>query len=244
MIKPYYEDERSGIVLYCGDSREILPQIGRVDAVVTDCPYGVSLGQVGLGQYGAELKTPYHQFEDTEENIRDIIVPAVTQALAVAERGLVCTGNRNAWLYPRPDDIGVWYNPAGTSRGKWGFILAHVLLYYGLDPNRGMRATASSVWGLCDSVKDIRSQGHPCPKPLAFTRWMVAKASLEGEAVLDPFCGSGTTLLAAKQLGRKAIGIELSEEYCEIAVKRLAQEYMQFDDPAPSRPVQESLALV
>ena len=68
--------------------------------------------------------------------------------------------------------------------------------------------------------------GHPCSKPMKEWTWLLNKVSLEGETILDPFMGSGTTLRAAKDLGRKAIGIEIEERYCEIAVKRLAQEVM------------------
>jgi site-specific DNA-methyltransferase (adenine-specific) len=67
---------------------------------------------------------------------------------------------------------------------------------------------------------------HPWPKPLPLFKKLVSHWSLDGHTVLDPFTGSGTTLRAAKDLGRKAIGIEIEEEYCEIAAKRMAQTVM------------------
>ncbi|HXE85532.1 MAG TPA: site-specific DNA-methyltransferase, partial [Hyphomicrobiaceae bacterium] len=68
---------------------------------------------------------------------------------------------------------------------------------------------------------------HPSPKPLNVVTWLLD--SLPGGSVLDPFMGSGTTLRAAKDLGRRAIGIEIEERYCEIAVQRLAQQVLPFE---------------
>lgn len=70
--------------------------------------------------------------------------------------------------------------------------------------------------------------GHPCPFPLELPKRCIAATTDLGDVVLDPFMGSGTTLRAAKDLGRKAIGIEIEERYCEIAAKRLAQEVLDF----------------
>jgi site-specific DNA-methyltransferase (adenine-specific) len=218
-MKPYFEED--GITIYHGDCREVLPQLPSVEAMVTDPPYGVLLGERNAGQERLANRQPYAGFTDDEDYLREVVVPGFSLALSRVARAAMTPGNRNASLYPRPDDVGVWYNPAGTSRGKWGWILAHLIFYYGDDPRMGQQATASSVWGNNDSIDGIE---HPCPKPLRFTKWLVGKASLEGETILDPFMGSGTTLRAAKDLGRKAIGIEIHEPYCEIAAKRLSQK--------------------
>jgi site-specific DNA-methyltransferase (adenine-specific) len=69
---------------------------------------------------------------------------------------------------------------------------------------------------------------HPCPKPEELCRYVVDLFSANGQLVVDPFMGSGTTLRAAKDLGRRAIGIEICEEYCEIAAKRLSQKVLNF----------------
>ena len=76
--------------------------------------------------------------------------------------------------------------------------------------------------------------GHPSPKPECLMRWLVSELSDEGQAILDPFAGSGTTGRAAKDLGRKAVLIEREEKYCEIAARRMGQEVMQFDNLNPS----------
>ena len=225
-LKPYYE--HAGITIYHGDCREILPTLPKVDAVITDPPYGVMLGEAANGQARDKKQTAYTMFSDTPEYLREVVVPAFASALQNAKRAICTPGNRNVFLYPPADDIGVWYNPAGTDRGKWGYILAHMILYYGKDPRAGKCATASSAWGLNDAIGDLKQKLHPCPKPELFMHWMVKKGSTEEETILDPFMGSGTTLVAAKNLGRKAIGIEIEERYCEIAAKRLSQEVFDF----------------
>jgi len=65
---------------------------------------------------------------------------------------------------------------------------------------------------------------HPCPKPREWARWLIKRATKEGMIICDPFCGSGSTLSASKELNRKWIGFEISKEYCKIAEKRLAQK--------------------
>ncbi len=71
-----------------------------------------------------------------------------------------------------------------------------------------------------------RNSEHPNEKPLELVKGFIQRHTIQGQIVIDPFMGSGTTLRAAKDLGRKAIGIELEEKYCEIAAKRMAQEVL------------------
>jgi site-specific DNA-methyltransferase (adenine-specific) len=227
-MKPYYE--QSGIMVYHGDCREVLPTLDPVDAIIADPPYGVMLGEVSNGASREKEQTGYTQFSDSPEYLQSVVIPAFKMALSIAKRAAITCGNRNLWMYPPADDWGVWYNPAGTGRNKWGFILAQPILYYGKDPRLGKCQYASSVWGLNDSVADLKQSSHPCPKPENFMHWMVKKASLERETVLDPFMGIGTTLIAAKNLGRHAVGIDIEEKYCEIAAKRLSQEVFDFGE--------------
>ena len=221
-----------GCTLYLGDCLSVsFCDIVPFDVVVTDPPYGVHLGKVANGQARRKKQKAYTGFEDTPEYIKQICVPAFTQALRVSRqhRAALTPGQACLWLYPAPDDFGVWYNPAGTSWGKWGFILAQPILYYGKDPRSGKGQWASSVWGHNDSVVAIKNNLHPCPKPLSFTKWLVNKASLEGETVLDPFMGSGTTGVACVKTGRNFIGIEIDEGYFNVACHRIEEACRQPD---------------
>lgn len=221
-MKPYYD--HAGIQIFHGDCRDVLPYLS-ADATVTDPPYGVNLGAyTGTSRYKNEA---YLSTEDSPEFVKSVCVPVIEICLRISTRLAMTPGNRCMWMYPQPDDVGIWYNPCSINRGRWGFSFANAFIFfYGKDPhNIGSGMIPNSVSGLCDSVKGIQ---HPCPKPLKFAKWLVGRASLAHEIILDPFAGSGTTLVAAKQLGRRAIGIDIEEKYCEIAAKRLSQEVFDF----------------
>lgn len=194
--------------LYLGDCLEILPTLPKVDAVITDPPYGVGI------EYGS--------FEDTPGYISDVVIPAIQLCRNLCDRVVVTSGNKCAWDYPKPDDWGVWFNPAGTGFGKWGFNLAHMILYYGKDPKP--KTSASSVTGLHDRSD---TYGHPCPKPFPFMRWLVDKASLPCDVVCDPFMGSAMTGQACVRYGRKFIGIEIEPKYFDIACERIENAQRQ-----------------
>jgi DNA modification methylase len=218
-VTPYYE--HAGITIYHGDCREIVPMLN-ADVLVTDPPYGVSMGS----QDHPSGKSPYASFDDTEGQVVDVVVPAVVTALGRVQRGAVLPGSRCAFFYPRPYEIGAVYFPAGFGFSRWGFCCSQPILYYGKDPKPITRKEPNSVTCAETSEKN----GHPCPKPLGLMRWLVARVSKPNETVLDPFMGSGTTLLAAKDMGHRAIGIEIEERYCEIAAKRLSQEVLPFGE--------------
>jgi DNA modification methylase len=188
------------------------------------------LGETNNGQARNKNQAAYRGFSDTPEYVRDKVVPAIKIALSKAERGIITPGKRNLYLYPPSDDIGVWFNPAGTSIGRWGYNLATHILYYGKNPRNIRKSGASSMWGHFEQNVDLKKL-HPCPKPLKFTTWAVHKASLEGETVLDPFMGSGTTGVACVNIGRRFIGIEIEEKYFDVACKRIeiAASQGQFD---------------
>lgn len=208
-MKPYYENR--GITIYHGDNREILPQLPGVDLILTDPPYGVG--------------EKYISFEDTEENVYCVVSKIMPIAISKAKRILLTCGITNIHLYPKPDWILCWHNPAGAGRNPWGFTCWQPILAYGSDPY--LAAQKGSRPDVITHNEVAEMWGHPCSKPINFWKKLMHRGSCnETDTIIDPFLGSGTTLRAAKDLGRRAIGIEIEEKYCEIAAKRLAQEVL------------------
>lgn len=228
-MKPYYE--QGGITIYHGDCREILPTLEPVDALITDPPYGVDLvtktsdyRDSAAFDKGESLKASV-LYQDDPDHVRRLIGDVIPAALLISKRALVFCGARLMWAYPEPRAIGCVFTMAGAGRSPWGFQCMHPVLFYGKDPylEDGLGSRPNSMK---DDQPNREHFDHPCPKPLHWMRWAVARASRDGETILDPFMGSGTTLRAAKDLGRKAIGIEIEEKYCEIAANRLRQEVL------------------
>lgn len=250
-MKHYYQ--HAGITIYHGDCQTILPNLswhmistqaqnhgdvetadpqgravksGRVwvDAVITDPPYGIN-GQVNNLRADSSSKGAYEtdSFEDTPAYVEMVVVPAICDLFENAKRVVLTPGQINIHKYPAPDHMGAFFYPASTSISRWGMRLWQPIFYYGKDPYVGRLKPDSKICYDSDRLTD-----HPCPKPIDSWSWLVQRATLPNETVLDPFAGTGTTLLAAKNLHRRAIGIEIEERYCEIAAKRLSQEVFEF----------------
>ena len=231
-MRPYYQD--GAVTIYHGDCRDVMADIDYADALVTDPPYGVNLGEHGGASDGRTdhvlVKGGYVSYEDSPENFTQVVVPAIKDALAKVDRGAVFCAGHMAWHLPRPAAVGGIFLPAACGRTAWGYnSFAHCLLY-GRAPDLNLGAKAIGI----SSTETVAESGHPCAKPEGWMRWIVSLVSREGELVLDPFAGSGTTLRAAKDLGRRAIGIEIEERYCEIAARRCAQEVMDFASAPPA----------
>ena len=196
--KPYYEEP--GITIYCGDCRDILPYLEPVDLVLTDPPY-----QVGFSEF--EKHFDFKWWLETFPNFGNV--------------AFTC-GIRNLHIYPKPRWIYCWAKPGSTRRNDTGgFNCWEPVLYY------GNRKIMTDFIYLPDCVNHtVDGKDHPCPKPLPLWMWLVERFSNEGDLILDPMIGSGTTALAAKQLHRNFIGIEISQKYCDIARERLRQEVL------------------
>ena len=207
-----YYREPSGVI-YCGDCLEILPLIDPVDLVLTDPPYG--------------LEYSYDKYVDTEINLINLINNLFPLLEGKYKRMALTCGHTNICKYPPSNWVGCWYYGTTNAMNSWGFTSWQPILVYGNDPYlaSGMGARLDTIKDAHAPASNLKNKAHSCPKPIEFIRKLITRCSVDKtDTILDPFLGSGTTAVAAKQLGRKFIGIEISEKYCEIAKQRLAQE--------------------
>ena len=218
-LRDYLFHEEPGITLYCGDCRDVLPLLDSVDAVITDPPYGLSGSSGTINR--ARARAIYRgEWRDDLRAVQEVFAPSIREALSRAKRGAVIPGTPHCFEYPKPDDIAAIIQPASHGMSKWGRATWQPVLLYGRDPRLGLTIQSLTY----QSNGQHFPSEHPCPKADDVARWLVARATEPGEIILDPFCGSGTFLRAAKDAARRAIGIEIEPKYCEIAVKRLRQE--------------------
>lgn len=230
-IQPYYE--RDGIVIYHGDCRDILPQLEPVDLVLTDPPYGSATHE------GARSVTATRALVDFASTTAGELRALMARLAPMCSRWFVATMEWRhiaelereppaGWHFVR---FGIWVKPNGAPQftgdrpatGWEGIAMLHrdnTRMYW----NGGGR---HAVWTRPKITGD-----HPTQKPEPLMREWVRLFSNAGDTILDPFMGSGTTLRAAKDLGRRAIGIEIDERYCEIAARRLEQQVLPIGDIA------------
>jgi DNA modification methylase len=210
---PYYDHD--GITIYHADCRDILPLVESVDLVIADPPYNAGIAYLS------------HDDRMPDDEYREWCASWFSECDRIGTRVIVFPGHGNLpvwWTLRKPSNTACWYKPGNPAHGgsiqysEW-----EPWLYWGpfMGGSNVIRATVS---------KQRETGGHPCPKPITLYRQLLVQT--KADTILDPFMGSGTTLRAAKDLGRKAIGIEIEERYCEIAVKRLAQQVLPFGDAA------------
>jgi site-specific DNA-methyltransferase (adenine-specific) len=208
-MKPYYQDD--AVTIYHGDSRELTAHMPSVDLTLTDPPYGIG--------------EAYASFEDTPACVRELVAAVIPTCIEKSKRMALTCATRQQGFYPPPSWVLCWLNRAGTGLNPWGFTCWQPILVYGKDPF--LEHSKGSRPDVIEHSEASEPNGHPCPKPEQFWKKLLVRCSvLETDLVFDPFMGSGTTLRAAKDLGRKAIGIEIEEKYCEIAARRCAQEVL------------------
>lgn len=220
--KPYYEEP--GITIYHGDCREILPYLPKVDLVLTDPPYGLGAARKNFGGNGvkrhmtglvAGKEIPKRDYGDAawddtpaDQEILDLLI-------AQSKHQIIFGGNYFD-LGPAKCYL-VW----DKLRGETDYADCELAW---TNLNKAVRIIRYKWNGFLIEKPEERT--HPTQKPLEVMKWALQHAPQDVDNILDPFMGSGTTLRAAKDLGRKAIGVEIEEKYCEIAVNRLRQEVL------------------
>ncbi len=231
--KPYYQDKEAGITIYCGDCREVLPELGTVETVITDPVWPNSLPVFNIANPAGLFHEMCLSLAGAERIVVQLgcdsdprfltAIPDKWPYLRTCWLDYACPSYKGRILYT--GDVGFAFGipPAfipgrQVLPGKYTSTRSDKLFERHNGRNHdGRRMTARPDDGL----------PHPSPRRLQHVEWLVWVFS--DNQVIDPFMGSGTTLLAAKNLNRKAIGIEIKEEYCELAVKRLAQSVLNFE---------------
>ncbi len=241
MTTPYWTSPDGQHVLYCGDCLEVLQEIGTVDSVITDPPYGIKLRNTARAGAKHGLRhTAYTSDQDTYENFVASVVPRLNTALQKTTRGAVFTGP-HIHEQRKPDALGGIYCSTGSGRHCWGFKQFLPVLLYGSAPDLHKGASTPTVIVSNAMADDC---GHPCPKPIPWMVWLLLLASRQYDTILDPFAGSCTTGVACIRTGRRFLGIEIDEGYCAIGVKRMEEELRQPQLFLPSRspqPTQKGL---
>jgi site-specific DNA-methyltransferase (adenine-specific) len=245
-VKPYYD--HAGIVIYHGESVAVMRELPdeSVDVLFTDPPYG-------HGNHDGDLNAALNDHRklasqpianDSADEMRGVVDAMLTEAARVLKQDCCCccccsggggprrrrgAGPTFAWVASRMDEMGLSF--------------FHSVIWDKLNPGLGWRyrrqhemvMIAHREGGKLRWVKDTqavpnivrcgppRERVHPNEKPLRLVKHFVGLHATAGDLVLDPFMGSGTTLLAAKQHGCRAIGIEIEEKYCEIAAGSTAR---------------------
>ena len=231
-MEPYYQD--SFCTIYHGDCLELLPQMAKVDLVLTDPPYNLNK----------------HYGKNSNDNLQESIYwPWLTsifeECFKLMDDGYMYLSHSDKGIYrakPAIEELGfkylqtlVWWGKNGysmqMSRKTWSYRHELILFLEKGEPSP-LIAGEPGMW-YTSVIEAARPQSnfkdgryHATQKPLKLYLTLLQRTP--GNIVLDPFLGSGTTLVAAKQLNRKAIGIEIEEKYCEIAANRLRQEVLDF----------------
>jgi site-specific DNA-methyltransferase (adenine-specific) len=208
-VKPYYED--GSVTIYHGDCRELMEEgIGspfEVDMLLTDPPYGIN------------LQTNYSKLSGSTKNYKPVegdAVPFDPAPLLAYRKAVLWGANHYHLRLPEGGGWLVWDKREGS--GSNMFADAEVAWCSFKTPIR----LYSHLWGVNRRSEKNRWL-HPTQKPVALMRWVLEKWTEPGQMIFDPYMGSGPVAEACRDLDRRYIGIEMEEEYCEVAAQRFDQ---------------------
>lgn len=214
-MKPYYE--HAGITIFHGDCREILPTLPKVDLVLTDPPYGIALNVATCRFSGGSTESKNRRGNGT--TFKNAIPIAGDDKefdpsflIGIGNGHIIWGWNNFASKLPRGACL-VWIKRKDEA---FGSFLSDAEIAW-MDKGHGVYLHTSFPQAMA------HFRQHPTQKPISLMAWCMSFYPT-AQTILDPFMGSGTTIRAAKDLNRKAIGIEIEEKYCEIAALRMSQE--------------------
>lgn len=217
-MKLYYSD--ASIEIYHGDCREAASMEIHADAVIADPPYNAGKD---FGPGTNDSRDDYPEWtKEWFEAVRSI-----------AWKTIVFPGHGNLpmWLSEfKPSAVGCWYKTNGGGPTLLGICHWEPYLYWCGDKGAlgGSDVIRSKVGVQFGKGAAAARVAHPTSKPVDLMQGLIKK--LRCEKVLDPFAGSGSTLVAARNLGRKAVGIEIEEKYCDLAAQRCSQMALDLGD--------------
>jgi len=241
-VTPYYQD--AAVTIYHGDCSEILPGILHgvaIDAVVTDPPYSISTAHDHQRKPGKGTRRLNFFPGDQDWRGMYMTVAAALEAIYEAKIPSVytwCGHGQFGDITRLSEEHGystrflVWRKscPVPAPPGVGWDSAAELCVYAFRNGRKWTPLTGTKCPNVISADSYRHGQpgkvDHPTQKPLVTALLPVRNSTIPGDTVLDPFMGSGTTLRAAKDLGRKAIGIEVEERYCEIAARRMRQEVL------------------
>ena len=250
-MTPYYQD--SAITIYHGDAREILSSWPEksVDMYFTDPPYGhnnnngdlISRREAALGRGDYQPERDNRPIANDSGMMADGLIQWFfnTAAMTLVPGGVCCCCCGGGGPDPQFARWSLYMN--GVLDFKQMIVWDKGPMGMGWHYRRSYetvlvaqkRGAACKWYDETNKIENIirhipkiipQADDHPTPKPVELAEWFIRLHTPVGETIVDPFCGHGTTLRAAKDLGRKAIGIEIEEKYCEIAAKRMSQEVL------------------
>ena len=198
--------------LYLGDCMEVMPTLDKVDAVVTDPPYGI-----GADKHAGNKKNGWTQWDVKNWDNKRPSKSIFDKILNFKKPSIIWGGNYFTDFLPPSMQWFIW------DKGQRNFSLADCEMAW------SSQNKASRVFSYARSKALGDGKVHPTQKPIALMKWCITQLPDETSTILDPFMGSGSTGVAAVQMGREFIGIELDEDYFEIACKRIEDAQRQGD---------------
>lgn len=221
-----------------GDCQETLKQIesNSIDLVVIDPPYEISVSH-GSGAFGVKKKLNYKELEEISSGFDKSILDELCRIMKKINIYIFCSKSQ---LLKMTDyfvkEKGCYWtplrwiktNPVPTCGNSYINDSEYCLFFREKGVKiYGTAETKKSYFLSAKNIQDKKAYNHPTPKPLKFIKDMIFNSTVEGETVLDCFSGTGTTAVAAQQLKRNFIAIELKQEYCETSRKRIENDKQQ-----------------